>query len=383
MYIARALFVGKSSREGPSYMSLTKTVCGSCGAIFLSSEKTAQKDCNFCGARLSETKGALTDLVIPDAIIPFGVDREAYRKKMFTWLCDGEYTPEDILAESKFSDVLGIYIPIYVFSGTFDGTWAASSGYKRKEDYYETNSEGKEVRKTREVTDWRPSSGSASGTFNVRCYAGGTEGKWIDKLQALGLELECVMQQSDEGLEREFEEESLNGVNMLEYLQGAEAIWTEQGESDAEGDAISAASEMVPGETHKDLHVNMSYHLESTRKVLVPYWAQFYSYKGVDYHVRMVGSEDLEINGAKPEDKDRKSAAKKLFYPAHISAGVVVVVGLVALLISQVTGIVLLLVGAGIVGGIYWKANKSKKNFLEASKQKRLKALSVHLASLG
>ena len=130
-------------------------------------------NCNFCGGKFEIESAAEEQVMLPDSILPFSVTKDLYNKTVLEWLSEGDYTPDNVLESSAFSAVNGLYLPMWLFNGKYSGNWSASSGYNRTEYYTEYSEiQKKYVRRSRTVTDWRPSSGSVAGVYTVLSYAG-------------------------------------------------------------------------------------------------------------------------------------------------------------------------------------------------------------------
>lgn len=69
-------------------------------------------------------------------------------------------TPEDIFERGVFKDVENDYGCVFVADGSVVTSYSVQAGTDRKEEYYERNSKGELVERTRTVTDWQPVSGS-------------------------------------------------------------------------------------------------------------------------------------------------------------------------------------------------------------------------------
>ena len=144
---------------------IKKITCQNCGGELLYEAKTQLSKCNFCGSEFTIKNIVDVKLNATEKIIPFKTDDDDFEIRALNYLSQGDLTPDDILEGSLFTDQVGVFIPMWVFEGRYDGSWSASSGYNRNEEYYGKGIDGKMKMMTRTVTDWRPANGACKGDF--------------------------------------------------------------------------------------------------------------------------------------------------------------------------------------------------------------------------
>jgi hypothetical protein len=358
-------------------MSFKKLTCTACGTEYILGAGTRAAACNVCGKDLRESEASAHDVKLPDRIVPFAVTKEQSRKSLLTWLSEGDYTPDDVLASSTVPDTNGLFMPVYVFRGKFRGNWSASSGYRRKEKYFEKNSNGELVEKERTVTDWRPSNGQAFGEFSVVSFGGMRNEKNSHAVDATLVHANAARVEGRSS--QSFDAQHAQQVSMLPFTQDGAAAWKTSGESSAKSEAHSQVNRSVPGDEHKDLNVHVTYELESTITAWVPCWTTRYEYRGESHRVFIDGSDATAIDGTRPEDKSAREHAKRLFRPAHVTAAVCVGVVLLLAIFSAGLSGAAFLVGAPVTGWRYWRAFQRKKEQLTLSKRTRQEALQAIL----
>ncbi len=146
--------------------SIKKIGCGNCGAELMFSPGTQLSLCNFCGSEFQIETAIDSKVKTVNSILPFSTTPNQFEIAALKWLSEGDYTPDDILEGSLFNNQVGMYLPMWLFTGKYDGEWSASSGYDRQEEHWDKSFDGKKlVKKTRTVTDWRPSNGNCKGDF--------------------------------------------------------------------------------------------------------------------------------------------------------------------------------------------------------------------------
>ncbi len=287
-------------------LQLKKISCSNCGAELMYDPGTQMTNCNFCGSKFEIEKATDEELILPDGIIPFKVTKDEYHQAVLAWLSEGDYTPEDILTSSVFDQINGVYLPMYFYKGRYHGNWSASSGYDRKEEYLEwSESQKKNVRKTRTVTDWRPSSGHVAGTFSILGFAGSGQ----------GIKPQVAVYAHDTTFSRgelkKYESKYTLGFNLLEFTSGEEDVWDSLGKTQADSIANADIQNRIPGDRYKDLTADVLYDREEAIKVYVPYWVVYYKYADKEFHVCMDGTTTSRISGERPIDEKTKNEAEK------------------------------------------------------------------------
>lgn len=296
-------------------ISLQKISCDSCGAELIFNPKSQSTLCNFCGSTFEIEKAEKNlELILPDGILPFRVTKDQFKTGMLEWLSEGDYTPDDILSSSVFDEYNGVYLPMYFFSGQYSGNWSASSGYERQEEYTTRDSQGRLVRKTRTVTDWRPSNGQIGGSYNILAFAGNPD-----------INADVVLFCQDTGLNKgaikEFDIKYTLNFSLLEFITPEDQSWDALGQVQLDSLGKSDIKTRIPGDTYKDLRYDLSFKHKSIGKYYIPTWVAFYKYSGEEYHVCFDGSELSRKDGSRPVDEKRQKAAKMKFMHGHVGLG--------------------------------------------------------------
>lgn len=96
--------------------------CDACGSTYLLSPETLSLTCPHCGSTFVIDRRASVDLIPPQGVVPFAVDREAAERHLRRWLADGGVRPTDSVGGLR-----GIYLPAW----TFDLTGEAPYNFER------------------------------------------------------------------------------------------------------------------------------------------------------------------------------------------------------------------------------------------------------------
>lgn len=86
-------------------------------------------------------------------------DDKSFAGEALNLLIESE-APADIFEKGDFKPVENGFASVFVADGSVNTSYNAQAGTDRKEEYFDTNSKGELVKKTRTVTDWTPISGN-------------------------------------------------------------------------------------------------------------------------------------------------------------------------------------------------------------------------------
>lgn len=119
--------------------------CPSCGAQLMVDQVTAVTSCPYCGNN-TVVPGQLSDVLKPDYIIPFKLDKNAAIAALKSYYGGKPLLPDDFTANNHIQEVQGIYVPFWLYSGTADGdavfngrnirTWSDSKNMFTETDHY-------------------------------------------------------------------------------------------------------------------------------------------------------------------------------------------------------------------------------------------------------
>ena len=350
---------------------LKKVSCQNCGAGLVFDPQTQMTDCNFCGSKFEIELSIDEEILIPDGILPFKVQKEEYEKSILKWLSEGDYTPDDILNSSIFESVTGTYLPMWFFKGKYTGNWSASSGYNRREEYVTRDSNGKAVRKTRTVTDWRPSNGQLAGNYSILGFAG--EGKGI----ASDISIYSESTGFKRGDLKNFDSKYLLGFNMVDFTSDEIDCWDKRGQSQVRRIGEQDAKNRIPGDKSKDFICDLMYDQDKSMRIYVPFWITNYQYNTKNFHVYMDGTSTLRIEGGRPVDENRKKEVKRKFLKGHISLALTILVFIVLANMNATEDEITVFgtVSVLITIVLYIIGNVQKKKIIRESKMRRDKIL--------
>ncbi len=110
-------------KAGLSTDILTNTAvyqCQSCGAVLETDKSTAATTCPYCDSNV-----VLTDRVAggmkPNALIPFAIDKKELKERVRAFYQNKKLLPKNFFNENKIDEILGVYVPFWLFDCTVEG----------------------------------------------------------------------------------------------------------------------------------------------------------------------------------------------------------------------------------------------------------------------
>jgi len=345
-----------------------KISCENCGGELIFSPGTQLSSCNFCGSEFNIQDSKDTQFKSVEKILPFSTTKEEFEIAALEWLSEGDLTPDDILESSMFNNQVGVYLPMWMYEGRYDGSWSASSGYNRIEEYVGKSYDGKKLEtKTRTVTDWRPSNGNCKGDFQFLATAS-ADSSIPSSVKAFSHDVEITRNNL-----KDFKAEYSQGFSLLEIQLESDECWDLHGEWQANHYVESVTKKRIPGDKYKDFYVDAVYDLTNKVSCYVPFWLRNYKYSNEDFHLYMDGSNTLRINGERPIDKGRSAEVDKLNTQGSIGCGVAAVFGFIPFLAEadeDFSGPFFWIMA--VVGIIWmWRKLSQKDKLIQESKDRR------------
>ncbi|MFC1410156.1 hypothetical protein ACEZCY_12895 [Streptacidiphilus sp. N1-12] len=291
-------------------------VCPGCRAV---TESDALSDrCQFCATALV-ADASLTERVVPEAVVPFELDRNAARDALRKWTSSRWFAPSSLKKVSEAETFKGTYLPHW----TYDTNTRSDYRGERGEHYYETETytetvDGQTQTRTRQVqkTRWWPASGTVQRFFDDVLVAGTTTvaEKQLDKLTPWPLEQAVP-----------YQEEYLAGFQTLRYdvepepgLETAKQRMASVIEQDCRQD--------IGGDEQRVHRIETDYLDITFKLLLLPVWFLTYLHAGKPLQV-MVNARTGEVIGERPY-----SAAK---IAAAVLAALAVIAVVVVLLVAR------------------------------------------------
>lgn len=269
------------------------TTCQSCGATVSFGDNVTATRCDFCDSPQVMEQTDNRNVVRPESLVPFAVERQAASDKFGGWLRGLWFRPSDLKHLARVDQMHGVYVPYWTFDATVDSAWNAQSGYYYYETewYTATDAQGNTSRQSRQVrkTRWHWSSGARTDAYDdvLICASRGLPTDLADRLRTFDTRALVV-----------YEPRYLSGWKAEEYAVELNAGWkiaVDRIESSQRG----RCARDVPGDTHRFLSVNNRFRNETFKHVLLPIWISAYRYKDEIYRF-LVNGQTGEVTGKAP-----------------------------------------------------------------------------------
>lgn len=289
-------------------------LCPGCGARTETDDLSAR--CQFCATSLVADP-ELTERVVPEAVVPFGLDRNAARDRLGAWTSSRWFAPGSLKKVTAAETFKGSYLPHWTYDAATTTHYEGQRGeYYYTTETYTTTEDGQQVTRTRQVrhTRWHHASGTVERGFDDILVAGtghvATE--QLDKLAPWPL-----------AEARPYQAEYLAGFQTVRYdvepEQGLEVAKQRMApviEADCRAD--------IGGDDQRISSTDTVYDDVTFKLLLLPVWFLTYLHAGKSWQVT-VNARTGEVIGERPY-----SAAK-------IMTAIVAVIAVIAVIAAVAT----------------------------------------------
>ena len=258
----------------------TSVRCQSCQAISVFDADVVGRRCDFCGSTALVPYEEVKDPFRPESLLPLKISESQARDLIRRWYGRQWLAPNNLNAKALTDTVKGVYLPYWTFDAKADAQWSADAG-----TYYHVREGNKDVRKVR----WTPASGALSHAFDD--------------------ELICASVGMDSGKLRRIE--PFPTGSLVPFDPGYLAGWTveryqidlvsaaERGRQEMLNELRRLCAQEVPGDTHRNLVVDATFHDQTFKHILAPVWLMTYVYGAKSYQV-VVNGVTGTIAGSRP-----------------------------------------------------------------------------------
>lgn len=272
--------------------TLEAITCQSCGAEVSMEGNLASNSCPYCNTDIVSDKHKLKKIKAA-YLLPFAVEHNAAVSNFRKWLKSRWFLPNAAKSLAASDKLKGIYSPYWTYDSMTDTSYTGQRGthYTITENYTTTDSEGKTVQKTRQVTKtrWTPVSGRVSRHFDDILVIGSNKlpEKYTRKLEPWDLN-NLV----------EFDHSYLSGFLSETYsisLKDGFLTAKELMEPDIREDIIDD----IGGDEQRINSVNTDYSAIKFKHILLPLWISSFRFKGKIYNF-LVNARTGEVQGERP-----------------------------------------------------------------------------------
>jgi DNA-directed RNA polymerase subunit RPC12/RpoP len=144
--------------------------CQSCGATITFTPPDVAGRCEFCGVQIVAQPKAADPIVAPEAVLPFSHTSFQAQAGLRQWLSSRWFAPNALKQFAQPDAIHGIYLPFWTYDTRTTSSYSGQRGdyYYVTETYYETDANGNQVARERQVrhTRWSSASGVVSLSFD-------------------------------------------------------------------------------------------------------------------------------------------------------------------------------------------------------------------------
>lgn len=261
-------------------VAVRTSTCKECGATVSFGEMTTATRCDFCDSPQVMVQEGSRNVIRPESLVPFHVDKGAAGAKFSSWLGKLWFRPNDLKAKASVEELHGVYIPYWTFDAEVASRWTAESG-----EHYYVKEGDRRVQKTR----WRWTSGRREDSYDdlLVCASKGLPRELAAKLKTFNT------QQL-----KPWDPSFLAGWKAEEYAIDLNGAWKEA-VARIESTQRSRCASDVPGDTHRFLNVKNTLSDEKFKHVLLPLWIASYRYREQVYRF-LVNGQTGEVTGKAP-----------------------------------------------------------------------------------
>ncbi len=152
--------------------------CQSCGALVTFTPPEVARRCDFCGVDIVAQPKSADPIIAPEAVLPFRITQQQADDGLLQWLRTRWFAPNALKQFAQPDAIDGIYLPFWTYDTNTTSFYTGERGdyYHTTETFYERDSQGNQVARTREVrhTRWQAASGTISRWFDDVLVAGST-----------------------------------------------------------------------------------------------------------------------------------------------------------------------------------------------------------------
>jgi hypothetical protein len=360
-------------------LQLVQLQCPACGGALQLHAGSPIATCPYCDARIAlvAQQGAAPVSLAGDdhRVVPFSVDKAAFREAFLRFLAEGAYTPADVFALVEVRETTGLFAAMHLVEGTTRAAWTAAAGFARQEQEVvmvskTVNGQRQQVPEVRqrEVIDWRPVSGELLYDHRLLLHGG-------DELPALaaGL-LERADRLPPTAELAPLLPDALRGAALEPFTREPEAAMAAGGLDRLRAEVMAAAHGRVPGDRKKDVRVDLRRGDERWLRLHLPVWIAVYHYQNQSYLFAMDGR-DGAVAGTRPEDKAAKAELEGLTASLNKAKVAAIAAGILSFFVLPFIGAAAVFVAWHLLTADKRAALAAAKARLEAARAQREAAL--------
>ena len=144
--------------------------CQACGATMTFTPPEVTRHCDFCGVQIVAQPKSADPILAPEGVLPFHITQQQANAALKSWLASRWFAPNALKHFAEPDAIDGVYLPFWTYDTNTTSDYAGQRGdyYYVTETYNETDSQGRQVARTRQVrhTRWHSVSGTVARGFD-------------------------------------------------------------------------------------------------------------------------------------------------------------------------------------------------------------------------
>ena len=270
-----------------------EVTCQRCGATVTFTPPEVAGECSFCGSTMVAQPKAADPIVGPESVLPFAITPQQATAAFKAWLAGLWFAPNALKRLARHQSIDGVYLPLWAYDPDTVSDYAGERGeyYYVTETYTETDSQGRQVNRTRQVrhTRWYPASGRVARPFDDVLVPATTSvsRSRLDSLQPWDL-----------ARLRPYEPAFLSGFKAQRY-QVDLAAGFELAKQVMVPVIVQDAAADIGGDEQRVHDVRTVYSSITFKHLLLPVYLGAYRFKEKSYQV-MVNARTAEVQGDRP-----------------------------------------------------------------------------------
>ncbi|MGP8243412.1 MAG: hypothetical protein ACLQVN_02715 [Bryobacteraceae bacterium] len=288
-------FLAKTGTDHLSPMSqqALQVNCDGCGSVVTFQPPEVAGVCPFCGSNIVAQPKAADPLIAPDGLLPAKVAKADAQTEVRRWIDSRWFAPGGLKRLARQDSICGVYLPFWSYGADTISQYTGERGeyYWETETYTETDDNGNQVERTRQVqrVAWYPASGQVSRSF-AGVLVAASKAVPRNKLEAL----------------EPWDLEKLRAYDPT-YLAGykAQRYQLELGPGFDQAKELMAPT--IQGDVRRDIggaeqrviSVGTEYRNSTFRHLLLPVWIGAYRFQSKVFQV-VVNARTGEVQGERP-----------------------------------------------------------------------------------
>lgn len=267
--------------------------CQSCGATVTFTPPEVARQCDFCGVQIVAQAKSADPILAPEGVLPFCITHPQASAGLRAWIESRWFAPSALKHFAQPDAIHGVYIPFWTYDTNTTSHYTGERGehYYVTESYTDTDAQGKQVTKTRQVrhTSWHSAAGTVTRWFDD-ILVPATTSLAQNRLEALN--------PWDLAELKPYDPAFLSGFKAQRYqvdlAQGFERVKLVT-ESVIQGDVRSD----IGGDEQRIHNVSTHYSGITFKHLLLPVYAGAYRFSGKVYQI-VVNGRTGKIQGDRP-----------------------------------------------------------------------------------